>query len=112
MSPRQMARVAHGRLRPLLAAARPVHPDTAAALSLRWSELPETARTPAQLLGRRTAGCEGTHGVFPRCNLACTPCYHAKEAQQVRTDGPHTLAEIDRQMAYCARPAGPASTPS
>ena len=38
--------------------------------------------------------------MFPRCNLACTPCYHAKEAQQVRTDGPHTLAELDRQMAY------------
>jgi len=100
MSPRQMARVAHAHLRSLLAAGRPVHPDTAAALSRRWSELPETTRTPAQLLGRRTAGCEGTHGVFPRCNLACTPCYHAKEAQQVRTDGPHTLAEIDRQMAY------------
>ena len=100
MSPRQRARVAHAHLRTLLAAWRPVHPDTAAALSRRWSELPETARTPAQLLGRRTAGCEGTHGVFPRCNLACTPCYHAKEAQQVRTDGPHTLAEVDRQMAY------------
>ena len=84
----------------LLAASRPVHPDTEAALRERWAEIPGAARTPAQLLGRRTAGCEGTHGVFPRCNLACTPCYHAKEAQQVRTDGPHTLAEIDRQMAY------------
>jgi len=84
----------------LIAAGRPVHPDTAAALARRWRELPETVRTPAQLLGRRTTGCEGTHGVFPRCNLACTPCYHAKEAQQVRTDGPHTLAEVDRQMAY------------
>lgn len=83
-----------------MAASRPVHPDTEAALRERWAEIPEGARTPAQLLGRRTAGCEGTHGVFPRCNLACTPCYHAKEAQQVRTDGPHTLAEIDRQMAY------------
>ncbi len=84
----------------LLEASRPVHPDTEAALAERWAGLPEAARSPEQLLGRRTAGCEGTHGVFPRCNLACTPCYHAKEAQGVRTDGPHTLAEIDRQMAY------------
>ena len=28
---------------------------------------------PGQALGRRTMGCEGTHGVFPRCDLACTP---------------------------------------
>ncbi len=100
MSPLQMARDARARLRSLLAASRPVHPDTETALRRRWEELPESGRTPAQLLGRRTAGCEGTHGVFPRCNLACTPCYHAKEAQQVRVDGPHTLAEIDRQMSY------------
>ncbi len=64
-------------------------------------------RTPSQLLGRHTTGCEGTHGVFPRCNLACTPCYHAKEAQQIRTDGPHTLAEVDRQMEYFRRVRGP-----
>ena len=88
------------RLSGLIEASRPVDPDTEAALRERWVGLPEAMRTPEQLLGRRTAGCEGTHGVFPRCNLACTPCYHAKEAQQVRTDGPHTLAEIDRQMAY------------
>ncbi len=46
------------------------------------------------------AGCEGTQGVFPRCNLACTPCYHSRLANQVRTDGEHTITEVDRQMAY------------
>jgi hypothetical protein len=87
-------------LRSLAAATRPVHPDTERALGRRWEALPEAVRTPAQLLGRRTAGCEGTHGVFPRCNLACTPCYHAREANSVRTDGAHTVDEIDRQMGY------------
>jgi hypothetical protein len=82
------------------AATRPVDPATAAALERRWRELPAHARTEAQLLGRRTAGCEGTHGVFPRCDLACTPCYHAREANRVRTDGGHTVVEVDRQMAY------------
>ena len=53
---------------------RPQDPDLESALARRWAELPAHARTRNQMLGRRTAGCEGTHGVFPRCNLACTPC--------------------------------------
>ncbi|HET9117857.1 MAG TPA: hypothetical protein VFN75_07255, partial [Pseudonocardiaceae bacterium] len=79
---------------------RPVAPETEAALRRRWSELPQPVRTPSQLLGQRTAGCEGTHGVFPRCNFACSPCYLGSDANQVRTDADHTIAEIDRQMAY------------
>jgi hypothetical protein len=59
------------------------------------------------MLGKRTAGCEGTHGVFPRCNLACTPCYHSREANRVRTDGTHTVAEVDRQMAQLRAVRGP-----
>lgn len=87
-------------IRRLWRGSRPVHPDTEAALARRWAELPAAVRTDAQLLGRRTVGCEGTHGVFPRCNLACTPCYHGREAQQVATDGDHTAAEVERQMAF------------
>jgi hypothetical protein len=95
-----LLRSAAARLRRLELATRPVHPDTRAALERRWGELPPTVRTPGQLLGRRTPGCEGTHGVFPRCNLACTPCYHARDANRVRTDGAHTVDEIERQMGY------------
>jgi len=84
-----------------------VDADTAEALERRWADLPPDVRTPAQLLGRHTTGCEGTHGVFPRCNMACTPCYHAKEAQRIRTDGPHTLVEVDRQMEYFREVRGP-----
>jgi len=91
----------------IAAASRPVHPETETALARRWTELPEQARTPAQLLGRHSAGCEGTHGVFPRCNLACTPCYHAREANQVPVDGPHTVAEVERQMAHLRSVRGP-----
>jgi hypothetical protein len=86
---------------------RPVDPELEAALARRWDELPEHAKVPAQALGRRTAGCEGTHGVFPRCNLACTPCYHSRDANRVRVDGQHTVAEIDRQMALLRRLRGP-----
>lgn len=93
--------------RRLAAATRPVDPELAAALSARWRELPDHVRTAAQLLGRRTAGCEGTHGVFPRCNLACTPCYHGREANQVAIDGAHTVREVDRQMRLLRSLRGP-----
>jgi hypothetical protein len=94
-------------LRELEILTRPEPPDLEAALARRWDELPAHVKTPNQMLGRRTAGCEGTHGVFPRCNLACTPCYHSRDANRVRVDGSHTVAEIDRQMAYLRRIRGP-----
>lgn len=79
---------------------RPVDPDTTAALARRWAELPEHVRTPAQTLGRAGVGCEGTHGVFPRCNFACRPCYHSQDANHVRVDGAHTIREVDAQIGY------------
>jgi hypothetical protein len=88
-------------------ATRPVDPEVRAVLARRWAELPATARTPAQVLGRHAVGCEGTHGVFPRCNLACTPCYHSRDANRVRVDGAHTLAEVERQMAFLRQQRGP-----
>ena len=91
---------------------RPSDPDTKAALSQRFAELPEHVQTPAQLLGRRSAGCEGTHGVFPKCNFACQPCYHSKTANRVRIDGAHTLRDVDAQMRYLRVTAGRASSPS
>ncbi len=95
------------RLKALEVATRPEHPDLTAALARRWDELPAHVRTDNQMLGRRLSGCEGTHGVFPRCDLACTPCYHAKEAQRVRTDGAHTLREVRAQMALLRERRGP-----
>jgi len=88
-------------------ATRPVPDELRAALARRWEELPDHARTPSQVLGRHSAGCEGTHGVFPRCNLACTPCYHSREANRVRVDGAHTVAEVDAQMALLRGRRGP-----
>ena len=96
-----------GRLRALEVATRPTAPDLMHALARRWDALPDRVRTPAQALGRRTVGCEGTHGVFPRCDLACTPCYHSREANRVRVDGPHTVAQVDRQMSLLRRIRGP-----
>ena len=95
------------RLRRWWDATRPVAPETAAALRERWEGLPEHVRTPAQTLGQHAAGCEGTHGVFPRCNLACTPCYHSRDANKVRIDGGHTVAQVRAQMRLLRARRGP-----
>lgn len=86
---------------------RPVRPDTRVALERRWAELPEHVKTPNQLLGRCALGCEGTHGVFPKCNLTCSPCYHSADANKVRIDGAHTLTEVAAQMAFLKQIRGP-----
>jgi hypothetical protein len=86
---------------------RPHDAEFAAALADRWAGLPDVVKTPGQVLGRFGPGCEGTHGVFPACNLACTPCYHSRDANRVRVDGPHTREQVGRQMATLRRLRGP-----
>jgi len=91
----------------LIRRTRPDDPAVQAALACRWNELPERVKTPAQLIGRRSSGCEGTHGVFPQCGFSCKPCYHSKDANRVRIDGPHTVAEVTKQMAFLLEKRGP-----
>jgi hypothetical protein len=86
---------------------RPVDADASAALARRWAALPEVVKTPAQLLGRRANGCEGTHGVFPQCDFSCKPCYHSADANKVAIDGAHTVAEVTKQMTYLLEQRGP-----
>ncbi|WP_202911702.1 hypothetical protein [Segeticoccus rhizosphaerae] len=86
---------------------RPVDPEFAEAMERRWAGLPEVVRTPGQVMGRHGVGCEGTHGVFPKCNLACTPCYHSRDANRVRVDGGHTVTQISAQMQLLRRERGP-----
>lgn len=85
----------------------PVPAATTVALERRWQGLPAAVRTPEQLVGRHAMGCEGTHGVFPRCNLTCKPCYHSGDANKVRVDGTHTVAQVEAQMAFLEQDRGP-----
>src|SRR4051812_445994 len=94
-------------LRALERVTRPKDPELEDLLAGRFASLPSRAQVPGQALGRRTMGCEGTHGVFPRCDLACTPCYHSREANRVRVDGEHTVTSVDAQMALLRRLRGP-----
>lgn len=93
--------------RELAARTRPVDARTAAVLRERWDALPLGVKTREQLLGRHAVGCEGTHGVFPKCNLTCSPCYHSRDANKVRVDGSHTVEQVHAQMAFLAERRGP-----
>ncbi len=95
------------RLRGLERRTRPYDPEFRAAMARRWEGLPDIVKTPGQVLGRHGVGCEGTHGVFPKCNLACTPCYHSRDANRVRIDGPHTLDNVRAQMGLLRKIRGP-----
>ncbi|WP_415949126.1 TIGR04283 family arsenosugar biosynthesis glycosyltransferase [Streptomyces sp. KLOTTS4A1] len=94
-------------LRALERATRPYDEEFTAAMERRWAELPEAARTPGQIIGRHGVGCEGTHGVFPKCDLKCTPCYHSRDANRVRVDGAHTREQVAAQMGLLRRLRGP-----
>ena len=85
----------------------PVDPEVRQYMKERWESLPEHLKTDSQVLGRHAVGCEGTHGVFPRCNFACTPCYHSKDANFVRVDGEHTTTEIEKQLSFLRKNRGP-----
>lgn len=95
------------RVRKLELDTRPIHPETRRALDRRWAELPASAKTENQLLGRCAVGCEGTHGVFPKCDLTCSPCYHSSDANKVRIDGEHTIDQIERQLKLLRSIRGP-----
>jgi len=86
---------------------RPVHPQSKEALEKRWNELPAGVKTENQILGRSAVGCEGTHGVFPKCNLTCSPCYHSADANRVRVDGNHTIKSVTEQMLFFRKVRGP-----
>lgn len=95
------------RLRAVEHATRPYDPEFVAAMERRWAELPDIVKTPGQIIGQHGVGCEGTHGVFPKCNLKCTPCYHSRDANKVRVDGPHTQEQVAAQMRLLRELRGP-----
>eukprot|EP00898_Chlorokybus_atmophyticus_P001361 jgi/Chlat1/2225/Chrsp17S02776 len=83
----------------------------------KWEELPDHVKTPSQMLGRvcccppptRRQDHDGVRRHargLPPMQLRM-PCYHGAEANRVRTDGAHTLAEVQRQMDFFEHAHGP-----
>ena len=94
-------------MRKIELATRAASPAATAARKRRWEGLPASAQTPEQSVGRFAVGCEGTHGVFPKCNLTCSPCYHSADANKVRIDSEHTVTNVAAQMALLEQERGP-----
>lgn len=85
---------------------RLTRPGAASSLD-RFDALPQHVKTPSQMLGRLSPGCEGTRGVFPKCNFACRPCYHSDHSNAVRVDPFHTVTQVAQQMNLLKQLRGP-----
>lgn len=72
-------------------------PSTAELYRRRWESLPEVARTPGQLLGVGAVACGATHSVLERCNLACSSCYLADDANSTE---PAPFEEVAAQLVH------------
>ena len=73
----------------------PVVPESRRNLDELWGQLPETLRTPHQMLGRQGGGCGATIGAMPRCDFACRGCYLGDNANRIPAQ---SVEEIKRQM--------------
>ena len=82
----------------------PEVPEEREAARRAWERLPETARLPDQVLGTASAGCAATVGVQERCNLWCSACYLAQDANQAP---PLPFEEVRRQLDDIRAHLGP-----
>ena len=60
----------------------PRDPERLESLARRSEDLPPQQMVYNQVLGRFSAGCAATHGVYERCNFGCTACYLGPSANQ------------------------------
>ena len=63
--------------------AEPVRTESRALLTRNWHALPESLRTPEQMLGVQGNGCGATIGAMPRCDFACRGCYLGEAANRI-----------------------------
>lgn len=77
---------------------KPFDAVNAEILNRHWQNLPVHIKSPAQMLGRWSSGCEGTQGIFPKCNFSCSACYHPGNSNRVPINRDHTLRQLQAQM--------------
>lgn len=84
---------------------RPIPSEKRAILQRRWEELPESLRTPWQVVGQQFAHCSYTLGPA-YCSFGCTHCYLPANANRAPLP---SLAEMKEQIDANRRIAGPSS---
>ena len=81
----------------MLSAKHTEPPNIESLLQNRWNSLPESLRTPTQMLGKAAVACGATHHVMERCNFSCTCCYLGPEANKTE---PLPYKEVQDQLDH------------
>lgn len=71
--------------------------NTESLLQNRWESLPESLKTPHQLLGKAAIACGATHHVMEQCNFSCTCCYLGPEANKTK---PLPFEQVKEQLDH------------
>lgn len=98
------------KLRALERATRPYDTAFAAAMERRWKELPDTAKTPGQILGRHGVGLRGHPRRLPQVQPQVHPLLPLQRRQpgtRRRPTHPRTDHRPDAPAARTARPTRP-----
>ncbi len=82
----------------------PVLFDERRAAKAVWNTLPDELKASDQVLGRHSAGCAATYGVYEACNFKCTACYLSETANETP---PLPFAEVREQLDQIRAYLGP-----
>ncbi len=83
---------------------QPISPERRRVNAGRFLDLPDSLKTPEQIIGFAHHSCGATHGVLERCDFACTSCYLGEEANAAE---PLSREEVFQQLDQLREFLGP-----
>lgn len=82
----------------------PISPERHRVNRERFRSLPDSLKTPEQIIEHSHHSCGATHGVLERCDFACTSCYLGEEANAAE---PLPREQVLRQLDELREFLGP-----
>jgi hypothetical protein len=83
---------------------QPVSPERRRVNAVRFLDLPDSLKTPEQIIGFAHHSCGATHGLLESCDFACTSCYLGEEANAAE---PLSREEVFQQLDQLREFLGP-----
>jgi molybdenum cofactor biosynthesis enzyme MoaA len=83
---------------------QPISPERHRVNRERYASLPDSLKTPEQIIEHSHHSCGATHGVLERCDFACTSCYLGEEANAAE---PLPREDVLRQLDALREFLGP-----
>ena len=83
---------------------QPISPERRRVNAGRFLDLPDSLKTPEQIIGFPHHSCGATHGVLESCDFACTSCYLGEEANAAE---PLSREEVFQQLDQLREFLGP-----